>query len=104
MENCAISEITIAELRFGAENSQNQAENRKVVDEFISRFTILPIFHSLEVYAREKARLKKKGMLIDDFDLLIGASAISNDLILVTRNVSHFERLEQIKIENWVSD
>jgi tRNA(fMet)-specific endonuclease VapC len=43
-------------------------------------------------------------MLIDDFDLLIGASAISNDLILVTRNVSHFERLEQIKIENWVSD
>jgi tRNA(fMet)-specific endonuclease VapC len=103
-ENCFVSEITIAELKFGVENSAHQEKNRKTINEFVNRFTILPIFNSLEIYAKEKARLRKKGKLLDDFDLLIGATAISNDLTLVTRNVSDFERLEGIKIENWVED
>lgn len=102
-ENCFISEITIAELKFGAENSESQEKNRKTVDEFVSLFTIIPIFSSLDVYAKEKARLRKNGVPLDDFDLLIGATAISNKLTLVTRNVSDFERLESIDIENWVA-
>ncbi len=104
LENCFISEITIAELKFGAENSESKEKNRNTVDDFIGRFTIIPIFNSLDVYAKEKARLRKTGNPIDDFDLLIGATAISNNLILVTRNVSDFERLEGIQIENWVTD
>ena len=103
-ENCFVSEITIAELKFGVENSTHHDKNRKTIDEFVNKFTILPIFNSLDIYAKEKARLRKKGTSLDDFDLLIGATAISNDLILVTRNVSDFERLEGIKIENWVED
>lgn len=102
IENCYVSEITIAELKFGAENSQHKEKNRKTVADFVSLFTIIPIFSSLDVYAKEKARLRKKGMPLDDFDLLIGATAISNNLTLVTRNVSDFERLEEIEIENWV--
>lgn len=46
----------------------------------------------------EKARLKKSGKILDDFDLLIGATAISNNLTLVTRNVSDFDRLDKIII------
>jgi len=61
----------------------------------------LPIFNSLYLYAKEKARLKKLGNLIDDFDLLIGCSAIKNNLILVTNNENHFKRIENIKMENW---
>jgi len=38
---------------------------------------------------------------VDDFDLLIGATAISNELILVTNNVDHLGRMEGIKIEDW---
>lgn len=102
--NCFVSEITVAELKFGAENSQNQEKNRRTVEEFINKFTILPIFNSLDVYAREKARLRKNGMLLDDFDLLIGSTAISNNLTLVTRNISDFNRLEAIEIENWVDE
>lgn len=102
IRNCFISEITIAELKFGAENSENKEKNRKTVDEFVTKFTIIPIFNSLDIYAKEKARLRKKGLPLDDFDLLIGATAISNNLTLVTRNVSDFERLEGIEIENWV--
>ncbi len=103
-ENCFVSEITIAELKFGVENSEEKEKNKKTTDEFVSKFTILPIFNSLDIYAKEKARLCKKGKSLDDFDLLIGATAISNNLTLVTRNISDFERLEGIEIENWAVD
>ena len=102
LSNCYVSEITIAELKFGAENSEHQEKNRKTVDLFLSKFTIIPIFNSLDVYAKEKTRLRKKGLPLDDFDLLIGATAISNNLTLVTRNLSDFERLKGIDLENWV--
>ena len=102
LSNCYVSEITVAELKFGAQNSENQEKNGKTVDQFVSKFTIIPIFNSLDVYAREKARLKKKDLPLDDFDLLIGATAISNNLTLVTRNVSDFEMLKGIEMENWV--
>ena len=69
MTNCFISEITVAELKFGIENSNQQAKNRKSIDEFVRKLTIIPIFNSLDIYAQEKARLKKKGMILDDFDL-----------------------------------
>jgi tRNA(fMet)-specific endonuclease VapC len=102
IENCFISEITVAELKFGIENSENKEENKETIDDFVSKFTIIPIFNSLDTYALEKARLRKKGFPLDDFDLLIGATAISNNLILVTRNTSDFDRLEGIEIQNWV--
>lgn len=102
IQNCFISEVTVAELKYGAENSDQIEKNRKTVDEFISLLTIIPIFTSLDIYAKEKSRLRKIGYLIDDFDLLIGATAIANDLTLITRNVSDFNRLEKIDIENWV--
>lgn len=103
-ENCFVSEITIAELKFGVENSDHQEKNRKTIDEFVNKFTIIPIFSSLDIYAKEKARLRRKGKPLDDFDLLIGATAISNNLTLVTKNISDFERIEGIEIENWAED
>ena len=104
LENSLVSEITIAELKFGAENSQNKEKNKKTIDDFVKKFPIIPIYNSLGIYAKEKARLRKKGQSLDDFDLLIGATAISNDFILVTRNVSDFDRMDGIEIENWVTD
>ncbi|HEY8782199.1 MAG TPA: PIN domain-containing protein [Mucilaginibacter sp.] len=100
-DNFFISEITIAELKFGAENSDFPEKNAKKIIQIQQQFTIIPIFNSLDVYAKEKARLKKAGRILDDFDLLIGATAISNNLTLVTRNVSDFDRLNGIEIENW---
>jgi tRNA(fMet)-specific endonuclease VapC len=47
-------------------------------------------------------RLRKKGMMISDFDLLIGSTAIANELIMITENVNEFERISNIQIENWV--
>lgn len=100
----AISEITIAELIYGAEKSNNVPKNKRVVEEFVSKITVLPIFNAIELYGKEKARLKTKGSIVSDLDLFIGATAIVYNLVLVTRNVSEFKRLENIKIENWIDN
>jgi tRNA(fMet)-specific endonuclease VapC len=104
IENCFLSEITIAELKFGVESSENKKKNRENVEKFIKLFPIIPISSCIDIYAIEKAKLKSQGNLIDDFDLLIGCTAIANDLILVTRNVKHFERLSTLKLENWAQN
>ncbi|SFD81761.1 type II toxin-antitoxin system VapC family toxin [Flavobacterium phragmitis] len=102
LENCYISEITVAELRFGAENSDDPVKSNKAVDVFLRGLTILPIFGSIKRYAIEKVRLRKIGKPInDEFDLLIGVTAVENQLILVTDNVKDFKLLDGIKMENW---
>ena len=99
--NCAISEITIAELKFGAEKSGSD-KNRAIVETFIGDVASLPVISCVDVFSREKVRLRKEGQIIDDFDLLIGSTAIANNLTLVTNNEKHMSHLSGIKIENWV--
>lgn len=101
-ENCYISEITILELRFGAENSDDPIKSHKAVDDFMNGLSIIPIFGCIKLYAKEKVRLRKIGKpMNDEFDLLIGVTAVENKLTLVTDNIADFERIEGIKIENW---
>lgn len=100
-ENCFISEITVAELKYGIENSKTIEAMRKVVEAFIPKFATIPVYNSLDIYAKEKARLRKQGLIIDDFDILIGTTAIANNMVMVTNNVAHLSRLENITIEDW---
>ena len=99
-----ISEVTLAELKFGVENSASPDKNRAVLQDFLSGIQILPIVDSLDIFAKEKARLRKSGTPVDDFDLLIGASAVASNMILVTNNIKHFERIDGIVIENWTTN
>jgi tRNA(fMet)-specific endonuclease VapC len=71
------------------------------VDNFLTGIGILPIFHSIDFYAVEKARLRKSGNPVDDFDLLIGSTAVTHSLIMVTNNVKEFSKIHRIQIENW---
>jgi len=100
-ENCYISEITVAELKFGVENSEHKKKNKEVLDTFLKGIKIVPIFNALDFYAIEKSRLRKKGKIVDEFDLLIGASAVSNNMILVTNNIKHFKNIKDIRIQDW---
>lgn len=102
-QNCFISEMTVAELKYGIENSKTVEAMRKIVEAFIPKFAIIPIYNSLDIYAREKAKLRKQGLIIDDFDILIGSTSIANDMVMVTNNVAHLSRLENITIEDWTS-
>lgn len=77
--NCCISEVTVAELRYGAENSDNPINSHIAVDAFVNGLTIIPIFGCIRRYAVEKVRLRKQGTpMHDDFDLLIGVTAIEH--------------------------
>jgi len=101
-ENCYISEITIFELYFGAENSDNPVKSHKAVDDFINGLSIIPIYGSIKRYAKEKVRLRKMGKpMNDEFDLLIGVTSVENKLTLITDNITDFVHIENIKIENW---
>jgi tRNA(fMet)-specific endonuclease VapC len=104
VENCSISEITVLELRYGAENSANPQKQHNLVDIFLQQIHVIPITSAISVYANEKVRLKKAGIpMNDEFDLLIGATAIANNMILVTDNEKHLNRLSNMKIENWIN-
>ena len=102
-DNCFISAITLAELKFGVEKSERSEKNKKTLDNFLSGLQILPIFHSLDLYAKEKARLQKAGTPIDDFDLLIAVTSVTHKLTMVTNNTSHFKRINGIKLEDWTT-
>jgi len=103
IDNCFISEITVAELFYGVEcDEYNFNENRKKVNEFIDILTVIPISTILLEYAKQKAILRKGGNLIDDMDLFIGSTATAKDMVLVTDNEKHLNRLSNIKIENWI--
>lgn len=101
-ENCCISEITVAELLYGAENSNDVEKNAQLVEAFCNSIEIVPIRNVLRVYAREKVRLRRKGTPIEDLDLLIGSTAKATNLILVTENIRHLNRVDGIEIENWI--
>ena len=100
-EKCAISEITLAELIYGAECSINIEKNINIINNFIQHIQVLPVLNAIGIYAKEKSILRKAGILIDDLDIFIGATAIANNMILITDNEKHLNRLSKIQIENW---
>ncbi len=102
--NAFLSEITIAELRFGAERGKRKEEQHCLVDLMCEQFTVLPITESIRLFAEEKAKLWSAGTKIEDFDLLIGSTAIYHDLTLITNNTRHFSRLRGLKMENWITE
>ncbi len=101
VEQLFISEITLAELKFGVENSEQPIKNRKALQNFLTGVQLLPIVQALDVFAKEKARLRKAGTIIDDFDLLIGATAVAHGLTLVSNNQRHLARIKDIELEDW---
>lgn len=106
-QNCFISEITVAELKFGTEHSSDSEQRQRnlaKVEGLLAFAQVLPIAPAFDIYAKEKSRLRKLGTPTDDFDLLIGANAIAHDLVMVNNNLMHIGRLEGIAIEDWTQN
>ena len=100
-KNCFISEISIAELLYGAAYSGSPKQSHDV-EIILESLTVVPIYDSLSTYAETKASLRRSGHMIEEFDMLIGASAVHHGYVMVTENTDHFERIPSIEIENWV--
>lgn len=100
----AISSITLAELMHGAEKSQRVSENLSVIEDFCSRLEILPYgAKAAQHYGAIRAALEKIGQSIGVNDLHIAGHARSEGLVLVTNNISEFERVPALELENWVA-
>ena len=99
----AISSITLAELTHGAEKSDRVTENLEVIDDFCSRLEVLPYGEkAAQHYGAIRAGLEKLGQPIGVNDIHIAGHARSEGLALVTNNVSEFERVPGLEIENWI--
>lgn len=102
IKQCYVSDISIAELTYGAYHSDRVQDNLDLLRTFIGQIHVVPFSKGIDEYGKQKDMLVKAGLMIEDFDLLIGCTAVSLDMIMVTDNVKHFSRINGISIENWV--
>lgn len=103
VDNCHISVISYAELYYGAVNSTAVEENLKQLQLFVDGIDVMPVDDAIPFYAKEKVRLRRAGMPIDDFDLLIATTAKAYGMTLVTENIRHLGKVEGVEIENWIA-
>jgi len=98
-----ISGVTLAELMHGVEKSSRPEDNRRQVDDFVTRLEVLPYgakaaFH----YGNIRASLERQGLVIGVNDLHIAGHARSEGLILVSNNTREFERVAGLRLVNWL--
>jgi tRNA(fMet)-specific endonuclease VapC len=97
-----ISAITLAELRYGADRKRSRKLHR-LVDTFVETIAVEPFDISpANRFGALAALLSRQGSRIGGFDTLIGAHALSLSLVLITNNTQHFERIPNLRVENWV--
>ena len=100
MDDLYISRINYTELIYGAYNSARINQNLKIIEPFLDNFKVLEFTQrSSLIFAKEKARLKKNGNIIADMDLMIASIAIENDCTLISNNIKHFERVQNLELE-----
>jgi tRNA(fMet)-specific endonuclease VapC len=103
-ESICICNITVAELYFGAYNSQKVAENLTRAENFIQNIEVIPLDNNaVKKFGELKAELRKTGQPVADFDLLIASIALTKAYTLVTNNTRHYSRISELKLENWIS-
>lgn len=98
----AVSTITVAELQFGAERSQNPQQNRHAYEAFLALVEVQPFsFAAAEHSGEIRAELAKTGRPIGSYDALIAGHARASGLVVVTNNVREFDRVPGLLVEDW---
>ena len=101
-EDFQLPSIVAAELFFGAQHSSNPEHETKIVEAFVSAFTVAPFdTKSARRYGEIRQELGSHGKLIGDRDLMIAACALANQATLVTRNLRDFKRIPGLSLESW---
>ena len=102
-EALCISVITLGELLYGVEKSARRTENLQAVEQFTARLEVVPFSpRAAAHFGQIRAELAKLGTLCGAYDMLIGAHARSEGLMLVTNNVREFQRIPGLLAVNWV--
>lgn len=101
LDEGAISIVSLGELIYGTYKSSHPQKSLITLKEDLQilDFEIINLNEIIMAeFGRIKADLEIKGERLDDFDLLIAATAVVNNLILVTRNIKHFKRIKNLKL------
>jgi tRNA(fMet)-specific endonuclease VapC len=105
LNEISTSSIVVAELWFGVAKSQRKVQNKIALENFLAELTIFDFdIRAAESYAIIRADLESKGTIIGANDLLISAHAVSLGLTLITNNAREFQRINELKIENWLTE
>lgn len=100
-EKINLSIITYYEILSGLKH-RDALKQQDLFLKFAGHNSILPVTEeSVTISADLYARLRKTGQMLDDIDILIAGVAIANNLVFVTRNKNHFERIKELKIADW---
>jgi tRNA(fMet)-specific endonuclease VapC len=90
------------ELRYGVARLHNAKRRAAQLESFLSTTSILPFDDDCtRIAGRVRAKLEQAGESIGPINVLIAATALAANAILVTRNVGEFERVDALVIENW---
>jgi tRNA(fMet)-specific endonuclease VapC len=100
-----VSTVTLGELVFGAEHSQQVERNLADIEAMAARLEVL-YFDDKAAYhfGQVRAALYRSGNPIGPYDMMIAGHARACGLALVTNNVSEFEQIPGLRIENWAED
>ena len=99
-EHCFVSAVTMCEISVGCHYLG--IEDHKHEIQFVrDHFTILPVEPHIDSYGEIRAYLMRNGIAIDDFDIVIGATARDKNLALVTHNRRHLDRIPDLIITDW---
>jgi len=97
-----ISAVTLGELVFGAEHSQQVERNLADIEALVARLEVLPLDSKAAYhFGQVRAALYNVGLPIGPYDMLIAGQARASGLILVTNNINEFERVPGLLLENW---
>ncbi len=102
-DQISISSIVLAELLYGAEKSTHRLANLQAVMSFAARLETVPFGQNAAAhYGQVRSELETQGRVIGPYDMLIGAHARSEGLIVITRNRREFDRIAGLRVETWL--
>ncbi|MCL1893957.1 MAG: type II toxin-antitoxin system VapC family toxin [Holophagaceae bacterium] len=97
-----IPSMVVAELLYGAEKSKKHKSNLETIALFLSPYRIISFDQqAARAYALIRTELERKGQIIGPNDMVIAATALAHNTILVTNNTKEFSRIDNLKIEDW---
>ena len=98
-----IPTVTVFELYYGIEKNNSQKRNLLALENFIAPLTVVDFnLEAAKKAAQIRSTLQNKGMPIGPYDTQIAAIALSLNMVLLTNNTREFERVDGLKLENWV--
>jgi tRNA(fMet)-specific endonuclease VapC len=98
----ALSVITYGELYYGAMKSARRQKNLARIRRISQLFPVVELSKAImETFGSLKAETSPKGTSVDDFDLVVAATALTLNYTLVTNNERHFRNIPGLAVENW---